>query len=201
MQPNHKRGAKVTDKMLDERQKEDDSFMLKNVRLSFPALFTKSKKSGKYEATFYIPKDDEKTKAIILRKIKKALADNKDIKIARANWCFKDGDEGDREEAFGFYTFKASNKKKPQVLNRSAEVMEEDDDSLFYGGAWVNAIVGIWIQNNEFGKRVNANLFAVQFVKHDEPFGEGSRDYSDKFEDLGDDEEADEDFDDEDEDL
>jgi hypothetical protein len=33
--------------------------------------------------------------------------------------------------------------------------------------------VRLWIQNNRYGKRCNANLIGVQFVADDEAFGEG----------------------------
>lgn len=39
-----------------------------------------------------------------------------------------------------------------------------------YAGARVNAIVRVWAQDNEHGKRVNAEVKCVQFVGHGTPF-------------------------------
>ena len=44
---------------------------------------------------------------------------------------------------------------------------------------------------NSFGKRINANLYGVQFVKDGEAFGMGPVDVTDDFDDLSDDEDDD----------
>jgi len=47
----------------------------------------------------------------------------------------------------------------------------------------------LWAQDNQFGKRVNAELLGVQFVRDGEPFGGGKPATPEDFEDLGADEE------------
>ena len=51
--------------------------------------------------------------------------------------------------------------------------MVEEDGKLF-AGCYVNAAISIWIMDNKWGKRVNANLVAIQYVKDGEAFGSGA---------------------------
>jgi len=57
-------------------------------------------------------------------------------------------------------------------------------DRLFYSGCYVNVIVNIWAQDNEFGKRINASLGGVQFAEHGTPFGGSAPASVDEFEML-----------------
>lgn len=60
-------------------------------------------------------------------------------------------------------------------------------DTLFYSGCYVNVILNIWAQDNEFGKRVNASLSGVQFAAHGTPFGGSAPAAADEFEMLDED--------------
>jgi predicted 2-oxoglutarate/Fe(II)-dependent dioxygenase YbiX len=60
-----------------------------------------------------------------------------------------------------------------------------------YAGCYVNAAISIWIQNNQFGKRVNSNLLALQFVKDGESFGGGGVKVNDVFDDISSEQAAD----------
>lgn len=160
---------------------------LKNVRLSFPSLFDRSNfdgKEGKFEATFLIPKSDKKTKKLLDDAIAAKLAEAK-IKVASDKYCLKDGDDSEYDGYADHWSLKASNSKRPTLINRDKSQLTKDDEVL-YPGCRVNAIVDIWIQNNQYGKRVNANLYGVQFVADDEPFGNGPVDVTDDFDDLED---------------
>tara|TARA_Y100000310_G_C20529996_1_gene737934 strand:+ start:160 stop:687 length:528 start_codon:yes stop_codon:yes gene_type:complete len=164
----------------------DDRIVLKNVRISFPNLFTKpvfDGTEGKYGATLLIDKDDEKTYKKLKAAIKAIQAENK-IKVASGNLCLTDGDESDRDEYAGYWVFKASSSKRPTVMNRDKTPITEDDEIIF-AGCYVNASVGLWTQNNKWGKRVNANLYGVQFFKDGEPFGD-VYDASEDFDDIDD---------------
>lgn len=52
-----------------------------------------------------------------------------------------------------------------------------------YSGCYVNATIIVWCQDNEHGKRVNAQLKAVQFFKDGEAFGAAPTDPNDDFTD------------------
>lgn len=159
--------------------------ILKNVRLSFPSLFTKEVfegKEGKYAATLLIDKKDVEVKKQIDQAIAALVAEAK-VKIPSDKYCLKDGDEIEFDGYKGCWSLKASNAKRPTVIDRDKTPLTADDDKV-YAGCYVNAIIDFWIQNNSYGKRVNANLYGIQFSKDGEPFGQGPVDVTDEFEDL-----------------
>jgi hypothetical protein len=59
-----------------------------------------------------------------------------------------------------------------------------EDDGVLYSGCYVNMTVTLWTQDNEYGKRVNANLRAVQFVKDGEAFGVAPVDAEEEFDEV-----------------
>lgn len=150
---------------------------LKNVRLSFPSLFQKAVFNGestKYEGTFLLDKEEhadtiEILNAAIKDKIKNDL---KGAKLAADKICLKDGDDVEYEGYAGSMSLKASNNKRPMVIDRDKSPLTEDDNRI-YAGCYVNAIIELWAQNNSWGKRINANLLGVQFAKDGDPFGDG----------------------------
>jgi len=147
-----------------------------NVRLSFPSLFATEKfggeDTGKFAATFLLDKTDH---ADLIKEIQAAMQSVADEKLKGKlppadKLCLKDGDETDREEMAGKMTIKASGKKRPLVIDRDKTPLNEEDGKP-YAGCYVNAIIHVWAQSNEYGKRVNAQLNGVQFFGDGEPFG------------------------------
>ena len=162
---------------------------LKNVRLSFPSLFKRSSfdgNEGKFEATFLFPKTDTETYEKVMDAIEKCKVENKNTKIASDKLCIKDGDDIEYDGYEGMWAVKASNNKRPTLLDRDRSQLAEEDEVL-YAGCYVNAIIEPWSQNNKYGKRINSNLLGVQFVKDGEPFGDGPVDVSNEFDDIEDD--------------
>jgi hypothetical protein len=86
-------------------------------------------------------------------------------------------------------SIKASASKRPMVLDRDRSPLTENDNRV-YAGCYVNAIIELWAQNNQWGKRINANLLGVQFFKDGEPFADGETANADDFEAF----DSDEDF-------
>jgi hypothetical protein len=147
-----------------------------NARLSFPNLFKTSVFGGvdteKFDATFILDKDEHAETILEIQTAIKALAKDKlkgkvpdDDRV-----CLKDGDETERKEQQGCYVIKASSKKRPFVLDRDQTPLVAEDDKP-YAGSYVNGIITLWVQNNAYGKRINASLDGVQFSAHGEPFG------------------------------
>ena len=166
---------------------ENVKIHLKNVRLSFPSLFKRAVfdgAEGKYEATLLLDKSDKATKKAIDEAIKSAIEEAK-IKVPSDKRCLKDGDDSEYDGYEGMWSIKAANSKRPTAINRDKTPLIEEDE-VIYAGCYVNAIIDIWTQNNKFGKRANANLYGVQFVKDGEPFGMGPVDVTDDFDDLED---------------
>lgn len=168
---------------------------MQNVRLSFPSLFQTAtfggEDTGKYEATFILDKTEH---AKVIEQVKAAMAqlakDRLKGKLPPADkLCLKDGDDLDREEFQGKFTIKASTKKRPLVIDSDKTPLVEADGKP-YAGCYVNAILSLWAQDNQFGRRINAQLDGVQFRADGEPFGDGGIS-ADAFDAFG------EDFDDE----
>lgn len=63
---------------------------------------------------------------------------------------------------------------RPTVVDENRRPLTAADDKI-YSGAWANVMINVWAQNNKWGKRVNAGLMGIQFVKHDERLGGGGR--------------------------
>jgi hypothetical protein len=103
--------------------------------------------------------------------------------------CFHKGaktnSSGEVYEGFeGTFHLNASNKVRPTVIDRNKAQLTQADGRP-YGGCYVNMLVEIWAQDNNFGKRVNASLKGVQFVKDGDAFAGGTVASPDDFEDLG----------------
>ncbi len=167
--------------------------MLKNVRLSFPSLFTKSTfegNEGKFEATFLIPKSDKKTYKAIMAAIEECKSEAKLNRVKDDMLCIKDGDEIFEDKEYDGYedhwAIKAGNTKRPLLIDNDKSQLEESDNRL-YAGCYVNAQISPWAQDNKFGKRINANLLGVQFVKDGDPFGDAVSASADDFDDESDD--------------
>ena len=168
---------------------------LVNARLSFPALFRPKKgpeenSKEAFSATFIL---DKKTNASSIKAIKDMIA-----QIVRDDFkgktppkiCLRDGAEKELDgygEDVMFISARCD--RRPQVVGRDMSSLVEGD-GILYAGCYVNATVRLWAQDNKFGKRINAQLRAVQFVKEGSRFGEGPVDVSKEFEALPDEDEG-----------
>ena len=153
--------------------------MLNNVRISFPSLFRKATFNGeetKFGATFLIGKKEGKATIDEIDAAIKGIMreDLKGTKLAPDKICFKDGDNIDYAGYAGNMSIKASSTKRPIVIDRDKSPLTEDDNRI-YAGCRVNAVIELWAQNNNYGKRINASLLGVQFFKNDEPFADGNK--------------------------
>lgn len=161
---------------------------LNNVRLSFPNLFAKAVFNGeetKFEATFLL---DKKEHAALIKQIEGEIAAGikekwqGKVKSLPADKIFmKDGDNFEYAGYAGTMSVKASSKSRPIVIDRDRSPLTQEDSKL-YAGCYVNAIIELWVQDNSYGKRVNANLLGVQFYKDGEPFADGVRASASDFE-------------------
>lgn len=160
---------------------------LPNVRLSFPHLFTahamEEGQEQKFSAAFLF---DNTEHATLLDRIE-AITDRlildefkKKITIKR---CLRDGNEKPELEGYGdgVSFLSASSKIRPVVVDRLRNPLVESDGKM-YPGCYVNATIRLWVQNNQWGKRVNAALRGVQFVKDGTSFGAAPVDATQEFE-------------------
>lgn len=148
------------------------------VRLSFPHLFKphamEEGQEPKYSASFILDNDKH---GALLDKIESTIN-----RLALDFWkkktpfksCLRDGNEKADKEGYGdgVSFISASRKTRPAVVDRQVNPLTEED-GVIYAGCFVNATVRLWVMDNKFGKRVNAELRAVQFLKDGESFGAG----------------------------
>ncbi|MGE9547590.1 DUF2815 family protein [Snodgrassella alvi] len=179
--------------------------ILKGVRLSFPNLFQASSVNGsepRFAANFLIEPDSENAKAVntaVAQAAKDKWGAKAELELKKLSasdrTCLHDGNLKDYDGYEGNLYLSASNSVKPLVLDKDAKTHLDSSDGRPYAGCYVNAIVDIWVQDNNFGKRINASLRGVQFVKDGDAFSGGGAATEDEFADLAvPDSDADEDF-------
>lgn len=178
----------------------DGTIRISGVRFSYPHLAKPYKGDGdqgeaKYGLVGLMPKKThDAAKKLVEERIAELLKENK-VKALPADKKFlRDGDESDKDGYEGNWTVSARETRRPPLRDRSNQVVEpEDANEVFQPGFWGDILIRPWYQNNSYGKRVNAGLSSVQFVKKDEVFGEGrisDEDLDDTFEDYGDEDDA-----------
>jgi hypothetical protein len=188
--------------MTDEIKTE---FNLSNVRISYPHLFEPKSFPGntgkpKHSAKFLLNKKDHAALIASIQGGIIALAKSslKDKKVPPPDkLCLRDGDLSGKEEEAGCWVFSASEVTRPVVVDQNRSPLVEADDAI-RGGYFVNAKVNLWAQDNQYGRRINANLLGVQLVKVGPLLGSGRSNQSadDMFDEVsgafGDDSTADE---------
>ena len=170
---------------------------LKHVRLAFPELWEAKTVNGEgepaFSATFLLPKNHPQRKEIEAAQEqvgKEKFADKwpavkKEI-AANNRFALKDGDAKSQYVGYeGNFFISARNKVRPTVIDRNRSPLTAKDGRP-YSGCFVNGIIELWVQDNKYGKRINASLSGVQFLKDGEPFTGGRAAAVDDFEDLGD---------------
>lgn len=176
-------------KKKDDKSKFNFQVTLTNVRLSFAHIWRAQEfdqGESKFNANFLI--DKEKQEKLILqikdamRKAKAAKWGDNPPKMKLDQYCLQDGepvdeDSGEREPLYdgyeGMMFLKASNKKRPTIVDRDNTPLSEDD-GYPYAGCYVDAIVNIYgfaSKNPKIKKRINASLEGIRFRKDGEAFG------------------------------
>ena len=169
--------------------------LLNNVRLAFPTLFNPRTVNGEgepaFSATFLICPDDPQVKAIN-KAIDRVAQDKWGAKSdavlkqmrAQDKTALHDGDlKSDYDGFAGNLYISARNKIRPLVLDADKTPLVESDGKP-YGGCYVNASIEFWAQDNNYGKRVNAQLRGVQFLRDGDAFAGGGAASEDEFDDV-----------------
>lgn len=173
----------------DDKARKEVKFKIEliDVRLSFPRLFkAKSFEEGqdpKYEATFLL--DPSKAEhAAHIKEIKQIATLVCDEKWGREKWtankhffkgkCF--GTENSLSEVYDGYadmfwvrTAKLAEDGRPMIVDAAGNPLTAEDGRP-YGGCFVTGTLTLWCQDNKWGKRINANLRAIMFLHHGDPF-------------------------------
>lgn len=173
---------------------KDNSAMTVRVpcRIGFPDLFKprafdESKpETAQYGCTVMIPKTDTASHNACKDAMAAAYKDEwpKDgPKIAPDKLCLKDGADKDNEINHPYWLVSARTKRRPVVVNRRREPVQESDE-LVYGGADANVVLRFWAMSNDFGKRICCSLEAVQVLGTGDPFGAPPVDPMTAFDDV-----------------
>lgn len=168
---------------------------LNNVRLAFPALFEAKTVNGEgkpaFSAALLIDPADPQVKAInaaIEATAKEkwgAKADTLLSGLRKADKvCLHDGDLKASYDGFpGNLFISARNQVRPTVLNSDKTPLVAADGKP-YAGCYVHAVLELWAQDNNYGKRVNATLMGVQFFRDGDSFTGGGAASDDDFDDV-----------------
>lgn len=96
--------------------------------------------------------------------------------------CLHDGDAKSEIPGYaGNFFINASNKLRPLVVDGQKQVLDAASGKP-YSGCYVNARIQFWGQDNQFGKRVNASLMGIQFLRDGERLSGGGVAAADDFE-------------------
>ena len=184
---------------MSESKTQDGVVALDDVRIAFPALFEAKAQSNdktakpKFNASFILAKNNPAIAAIYAAMEKAAVAKwgakaadiVKGLK-ASDKLALHDGDAKTQYQGFaGNLYVSASSSARPLVIDRDRSMLTEADGKP-YAGSYVNARVQIWAQDNQFGKRINAQVLGVQFVRDGERFAGGAVASADDFETIPD---------------
>jgi hypothetical protein len=168
---------------------------LKNVRLAFPALFEAKTVNGEGKPAFSAcllidPKDPQIAK--INEAIDKTGADKWGAKAPALVAGMRKADkvalhDGDLKATYdgfpGMLYISARNPVRPTVLDADKTPLVEADGKP-YAGCYVNAVLELWAQDNNYGKRINATLMGVQFSRDGDAFAGGGAASEDDFDDV-----------------
>lgn len=174
---------------------------IKNARLAFPTLWTPRKASdapdakAKFGATFILEPSNP-----VVEEIAKAI-----VEVAKAKWadkhagilsklkedkriCFsrqpKANSNGEPYDGFvGMCWISASADVRPGVFDANRSPLTSADGRP-YGGCYVNGSIELWAQDNKYGKRINATLRGVQFLRDGDAFAATRPAQADEFEDM-----------------
>lgn len=104
--------------------------------------------------------------------------------------CFGPGTEKVNQKTLKMYDgyegmvfITASNKNAPQMIKPDGQAVDPTNTMEYqafarklYGGCRVNAAVKPWLQENTHGRGIRCDFVAIQFLRDDTPFGEGTPD-------------------------
>lgn len=102
--------------------------------------------------------------------LKKIIADGKSC-FVKAEYENNSGEVYDGFE--GSFSLGARSAQRPLVIDRDKSPLVPSDGRP-YPGCYVNAQVDIWAQDNSFGRRINAQLSGVQFLRDGDAFSGGA---------------------------
>lgn len=176
-------------------------FMLRDVRLAFPQIWKATAPRGggdlAFSASFILPPDHKQIidpsqpnkkvttatylETVIFKAVAEAKWGTKAPAILKAlksadKLALHNGDTKAEYEGYEGNLFVSSRSKvRPTVFDQQRNELLESEGKP-YSGCYVNASVEFWAQDNpDYGKRINAQLRGVQFLRDGDAFAGGGR--------------------------
>ena len=181
--------------------------MLTNTRLSFPQLVEarayQEGQAKKFSADLILDPAGEDWKKVMQAVMKTAQEKWGENAQAVLQMCqadrklraFGNGAEKVDKKTFkpyegyeGAVYVSANNANPPQMIESNGKSVDPTNTMAYqalarkmYGGCYVNAAIGFWIQDNKYGRGIRCELIALQFAKDGTPFGDAALDASNLF--------------------
>ncbi len=169
---------------MTEQKQQDTIIRLDDVRCAFPAFFKAEQVGGQGKPAFsgtFLMTPEHPALAIVKAAIKKVAVEKWGDEaaavlqqlVASDRVCLRAGDSKANYDGFaGNMYVSARGYVRPLVIAQDKTPLTESDGKP-YSGCYVNAQISIWAQQNQYGKRINAQLGGVQFLRDGESFGGG----------------------------
>ncbi len=174
---------------------DDGCVRIDMVRASYPHLDKPWAKNEGDNAKFSITGLGDKdthdaAKSALVEIINKLCLEKKFGKLGSDKKFIRNGDDAGGEENENMWVIKASEnpKRPPKLRSRNGSTISPSEvEAIIYPGCYVNILIRPWAQDSkEWGKRINANLIAVQFWEDGERFGEAPIDDEGVFDEADD---------------
>ena len=176
--------------------------IVKNVRLAFLNCYEPGSYEGKlsYGAQLIIdPADEAQVKRLddaiqacaVEKWGAKAGAFLKEMK-AKDRVCFRHGPKmaasGEPYDGFAdrFYLSCSSGENKPPLCIKRDKTISTPRDGDLYAGCYADVKLALWAQDNQYGKRINAQPLVFQHRAHGDAFAGGPPPSVDGMDDLSD---------------
>jgi Protein of unknown function (DUF2815) len=187
---------------------------IQQARLAFPVLFNPEQFQGEGEAAYSCslligPKPDLEVLVGVPRDggglsyTKKMKLTDAIEQVGREKWkdkwptvkknaeskdlnCLHDGDMKADYAGFAgqwYVSCRSSEAARPKVVDSNGSPLTQRDGRI-YAGCYVVGLIELWAQDNAFGKRVNAQIRGVQFLRDGDAFSGAAPASDDEFDDV-----------------
>lgn len=168
--------------------------MINNARLAFPSLFKATAFNAgdepSYSATLLLTEGatvtdpatgkqttiEDACDAVGAEKWGTKWAATKKELVAKDKMAYHDGNAKANYAGFEGNTYIATRAKvsaRPTVIDQRRSPLTEEDGKP-YAGCYVNASIELWAQDNNYGRRINAQIRGVQFARDGDAFAGGA---------------------------
>jgi hypothetical protein len=164
---------------------------IENIRFSYPH-FGEAREDERDDGTrkkawqgvAMLPKSTHVAAKDAFVEIMRELEAANEVRVPPEYKCIKNGDDKDEELMHGHWliSFSEAGKNRPSARNQKGEVIADisEVDDKFYGGCWGSVLLRPWYFNGtaknstkKYPKRICCGYNGVQFLRDDEPFGNG----------------------------